>query len=146
MRFAKPISILSLLGFSVSVFSLYAHYSQRASAFCNLGGSFNCDIVNRGIYSTMFGIPVALIGILGYAALFLAAQYRARIKHAAHALVLLSCFGLLYALYLTYLEAFVLAAWCIFCITSLFTIAAITILALFSLKKSQQDFQTQAAP
>src|SRR3989344_3587366 len=136
MLFVKSIATLSLLGITVSAFSLYAHYSQRASAFCNLGGSFNCDIVNRGIYSELFGIPVALIGILGYAALFAVARYHARLKHAAHMLAMLSCFGLLLALYLTYIEAFVLAAWCILCITSLFSIVAITAFALSPLRKN----------
>jgi len=37
-------------------------------------GSFNCDIVNRSIYSTVFDIPVALIGILGYLVLGALAQ------------------------------------------------------------------------
>lgn len=135
MNTSRYIPGLALLGIAVSAFSLFSHYSERASAFCNFGGSFNCDIVNRGIYSTLWGMPVALIGILGYAALFLVAFFRARFSGAPRVLALLACLGLVFALYLTYLEAFVLASWCIFCVTSLFTIAAIAILALRAVRK-----------
>ena len=42
----------------------------------------NCDLVNRSTYSTVFGIPVALIGIMGYVTLLaLATLYRT--KHEA---------------------------------------------------------------
>ena len=41
----------------------------------------NCDLANRGTYSNVFGIPVALIGIMGYVALLaLAKLYRTKLR------------------------------------------------------------------
>ena len=57
--------------------SLYHHYGTSATSYCDIGENFNCDIVNRSTYSTVAGVPVALIGIAGYlAVLALATVYR----------------------------------------------------------------------
>jgi len=72
---------------------------------------------------------VALIGILGYCVLLaLATIYRAKAEVSLMLLVA-SLAGLGFALYLTYVEAFVLAVWCILCLSSLALIAAITVLS-----------------
>ena len=55
-----------LAGAIVSSVSLYHHYGTSQTTYCDFGESFNCDIVNRSTYSTIFGVPVALIGIAGY--------------------------------------------------------------------------------
>ncbi len=125
----RAIALLSVGGAVVSSISLYHHYGASASSFCDFGANFNCDMVNRSIYSAVFGIPVALIGILGYGALLiLATLYRAKAKVPLMLLVA-SLTGLGFALYLTYVEAFVLAVWCILCLSSLKLITAITVLS-----------------
>lgn len=75
------------------------------------------------------GIPVAAIGVAGYGVLFaLATLYRARARTPVRLLVA-SLAGLLFALYLTYIEGHVLETWCILCLSSLTLIAVITLLA-----------------
>ena len=64
------IAILALAGVVVSTASLERHYAKSATGFCDLSQKFNCDIVNRSEYSEIEGIPVAAIGVVGYAALF----------------------------------------------------------------------------
>jgi uncharacterized membrane protein len=123
------IAALALAGTAVSAVSLQRHYAKSASAFCDFGERFNCDIVNRSEYSTVMGIPVAAIGVAGYAVLFaLATFYRARMQTPIR-LLLLSLAGLLFALYLTYIEGHVLETWCILCLSSLALITVITLLA-----------------
>jgi vitamin-K-epoxide reductase (warfarin-sensitive) len=119
------IALLSAGGVVVSSLSLYHHYGTSKSSYCDFGGNFNCDMVNRSIYSTVLGVPVALIGILGYAGLLaLATVYKARA--ATPAMMLLgSVAGLGFALYLTYVEAYVLAVWCVLCLSSLGLITTI---------------------
>ncbi len=59
--------------------SLQHHYATSKTPYCDIGETFNCDIVNRSEYSAILGIPVALIGMIGYAALAgLATVYRER--------------------------------------------------------------------
>ncbi|HZQ69294.1 MAG TPA: vitamin K epoxide reductase family protein [Terriglobales bacterium] len=121
------ISVLAAVGIIVSSISLYHHYGSSQTSFCDFGESFNCDIVNRSIYSSLFGIPVALIGILGYASLLaLATFYRTKAETPAM-LMAGSTIGLGFAIYLTYIEGFVLGAWCILCLTSLAMIVLITV-------------------
>ena len=75
----------------------------------------------------MAGIPVAGIGIFGYAlVLFLATFYRDN-RDTPGMLSAGGFAGLAFALYLTYVEAFVLHAYCILCLSSLLIIVAITI-------------------
>ena len=69
------IAVLSLAGMIVSLVSLQRHYAKSATAYCEFGQKFNCDIVNRSQYSTLEGIPVAGIGVAGYAALFVLATF-----------------------------------------------------------------------
>jgi vitamin-K-epoxide reductase (warfarin-sensitive) len=128
-RILLAIALLSIAGAAVSSISLYHHYGASKSSFCDFGANFNCDMVNRSIYSVVFGIPVALIGIFGYGVLLLLATlYRAKTTVPA-ILLIASLAGLGFALYLTYVEAFVLAVWCILCLSSLALIAAITVLS-----------------
>ena len=128
-RVLSAIALLALAGAAVSSVSLYHHYDSSPSSFCDFGANFNCDMVNRSIYSVVLGIPVALIGILGYGVLLaLATLYRAKAEVSLMLLVA-SLAGLGFALYLTYVEAFVLAVWCILCLSSLALISAITVLS-----------------
>jgi uncharacterized membrane protein len=123
------IAILSVVGIAVSSVSLYHHYDKSESSFCDFGGSFNCDIVNRSVYSTVFGVPVALIGILGYATLLGLATIHRSNRETPKVLLAASLAGLGFALYLTYIEGFVLAAWCALCLASLSVISSITVLS-----------------
>ena len=128
-RILLTIAMLAFTGAVVSSISLYHHYGASASSFCDFGANFNCDMVNRSIYSAIFGIPVALIGICGYGVLLvLATLYRAKAEIPA-ILLIASLMGLGFALYLTYVEAFVLAVWCILCLSSLALIATIAVLS-----------------
>ncbi len=130
-RVLVAIAVLALAGIVVSSVSLHHHYGTSQTTYCDFGENFNCDIVNRSIYSTVLGLPDALIGILGYAGLLaLTTLYRAKAETPAM-LLIGSVAGLSFALYLTYIEAFVLATWCILCLTSLTLMVLITGLSSF---------------
>ena len=122
------VAILAVCGIAVSSVSLQHHYATSKTAYCDIGETFNCDIVNRSQYSSVFGIPVALIGMLGYAALVgLATVYRER-RETPVMLFSGAAVGLAFALYLTYIEARVLGVWCILCLSSLAVIVTTTAL------------------
>jgi uncharacterized membrane protein len=128
-RILVVIALLALGGALVSSVSLYHHYSTSATSYCDIGENFNCDIVNRSTYSTVAGVPVALMGVAGYlAVLVLATVFRNR-DEAPAMLAIGSLTGLGFALYLTYIEGFVLAAWCILCLSSLALIFSIAVLS-----------------
>src|SRR6266849_500705 len=122
------VSLVVFAGVSVSSVSLYHHFSKSKTSFCDINESFNCDLVNRSIYSTVLGVPVALIGILGYLLILgLATVYRDKAETPVM-LLIVSVAGLGFALYLTYIEAHVLGVWCGLCLTSLALIFASAVL------------------
>src|SRR5882757_6505770 len=109
-RFARRIllviAILASAGAVVSSVSLYHHYGTSATSYCDIGENFNCDIVNRSIYSTIAGIPVALVGVAGYLAVLTLATFYRNQAEAPVILAIGSLAGLGFALYLTYIEGF----------------------------------------
>ena len=123
------VAILAVAGVAVSAVSLERHYAKSATAFCEVGERFNCDIVNRSEYSSVMGIPVAGIGVIGYGVLLtFATLYRSRAETPLR-LLGAALAGLGFALWLTYVEAYVLGTWCILCLSSLGLIAGIAVLA-----------------
>ncbi|HYA96240.1 MAG TPA: vitamin K epoxide reductase family protein [Terriglobales bacterium] len=132
-RLLLVITLLALAGMVLSGVSLKNHYSGVKSEYCDLGDTFNCDLVNRSVYSHIGPVPVAAIGLVGYMALFALSRLRQR---RAHGLMLLGALGgLAFALYLTYIEAYVLGVWCILCLGSLATIVLITALSAAAVGK-----------
>jgi len=137
-RILIAIAVLAVIGATVSSVSLYHHYQTTETTYCDFGQNFNCDIVNRSIYSTIAGIPVALIGICGYLALLgLATAWRSK-PETPKILLAASIAGLGFALYLTYVEGFVLGTWCVLCLTSLTMIALIALLSSVLFAKTRK--------
>jgi vitamin-K-epoxide reductase (warfarin-sensitive) len=118
------IVVLALAGIVVSALALHVHYSH-AIEFCDINAHWDCGRVNHSRYSLFHGIPVATIGIAGYALIALLAMLRQRVLT-----VLASLIGLGFALYLTYVEAKLLETYCLYCVSSQVIIALITLLGL----------------
>lgn len=78
-----------------------------------LCGVSSCGVVNNSQYSQMFGIPVSAFGLFFYIVMaFLIALKYKRLFFIG------SIAGVLFSAYLTYIEAFVIHAWCQWCIMS----------------------------
>lgn len=128
----KIVAGLSLIAMGVTAYLIYLHYEPSASTACNLGGAFNCDIVNKSQWSYIeigsFELPVAIPGFLYYLTAFIVSiglirdwKYH-KIHHFLTArnvlriLGVMTVFGVLFSLHLTYIEAFVLYTFCLFCV------------------------------
>jgi vitamin-K-epoxide reductase (warfarin-sensitive) len=123
------IAVLALAGMVVSAVSLERHYAASASGFCDFNQKFSCDLVNRSEYSTIAGIPVAGIGVVGNGLLFVLSTFRQVHRETPTQLFAAALAGLAFALYLTYVEAYRLETWCILCLSSLGMISAIALLS-----------------
>jgi uncharacterized membrane protein len=124
------IAVLSLAGVIDSAIALQRHYAKSDTRFCDISQKFSCDIVNRSEYSTLAGVPVAGIGVAGYAVLFvLSTFWRSRVDTPVR-LLATAFAGLAFALYLTYIEAYQLTTWCILCLISLALIFAISLVSV----------------
>ena len=136
------LGVISLIGMAASAYALYLHYAPTASSFCNVSATLNCDLVNRSTYAELLGVPVALMGALGYLALLLGSIFLSKIKQIPFLLLLASIGGLVFSLYLTGIEAFVLKTYCIVCIISQVCILIATILTTSIYRISRKGFQS----
>lgn len=112
---------LSVVGLGIALYTFLHNQGFATGEFCTLSETVNCDVVNKGPYSRFLGIPVSAIGVIGYLFLLAASIFKYRQpndKELTKFLALASAVGLLFSFYLTGLEAFILHAWCILCVTS----------------------------
>lgn len=118
------LAVLALAGAIVSGLALQVHYTVGTSP-CSINEKWDCGIVNHSSYSMVEGIPVALIGVIGYLAMLWLALARQRVV-----LLAVSVAGLGYSLYLAHLERDVIGVWCLYCVISLGIIALIPLVDL----------------
>jgi len=132
-RRLRWIIALACIGIPISGYSLWHHFDE-SQGWCSLGDTLNCDVVNRGPYSEIAGIPVALIGLVGYAGIavvaWLAMKKEAERRELITLLRVAVAVALLFSLYLTYLEAVVLRVFCPLCLGSFVIVVTLTVLAL----------------
>jgi uncharacterized membrane protein len=115
-----------MIGFAIVgiVLSSYAFLHNRGFAsgsICTINATINCDVVNKGPFSEFFGVPVALIGMIGYAFLLIGTILKRKTPEDRILTLFLFAIaygGLGFSLYLTAIEATILHAWCLICIAS----------------------------
>lgn len=118
------ILVLALAGVIVSGLALQVHYSNEDQP-CHINDKWDCGVVNHSPYSEIAGVPVAAIGIGGYLLIGVIGLMRRR-----GVLLGVIAVGLVFALYLTHIEAHVLGVWCLYCVISQGIIAALFLLAI----------------
>lgn len=147
--------VLSVLALPVTGYLTYLHYVPEDGSFCNFNAQFNCDVVNKSEWSTFdlgfVKIPVAIMGMSTYIFFLIVVVMMIKgvnftkllgflsEKVLLWLLFLFSVFGFGFSAYLTYIEAFVLMSYCIYCLMSQGLILLIMLtfgLALLKHKKS----------
>ncbi len=135
------VALLAVAGIVVSTMALRVHYMDPALAPpCAVTEKFDCGAVNHSRFAVFpprtfdedpksgHHIPVAALGIVGYAliaGLALTGRWWLVFQTAQ--------IGFLFAAFLSYLEAYVLEKWCIYCLWSQGIIATILILSIAAL-------------
>ncbi len=115
------IPVLSFIGLIAATYLTYVEITS-SEAFCGPVG--NCNTVQDSPFAYLFGIiPIGVMGIAGYLtiiAFWLVQQYgpKSLIKLSTLAIWSLAWFGVLFSIYLTFLEPFVIGATCAWCIGS----------------------------
>jgi len=107
-------TFLATFGIGVATYIAIAD-SGGGSPVCIAGGH-GCQTVAESSYSHLFGVNIAIFGVLGYVVLLTSALLRGDVPRMAGFLVALVGFG--YSLYLTYLELFTIDAICQWCVAS----------------------------
>lgn len=132
--------ILCVVGLAAASLALREHYREDASP-CSINERWDCGIVNHSPYAVFLGIPVAVIGIVGYFLLGALAFLR------AYRLMLLAALpGLAFSLYLAHIEKDVLGVWCIYCAISLGIISLMTLVVLGTVVAGSSQTKQVAQP
>ena len=126
------IPAIIIFGIGVASYLSYVE-TQQVAAVCGPVG--DCNAVQTSPYATLFGfLPVGVLGLLGYLGLLAAWLARKLLprfeKSASLAFLGMSIFAVIFSLYLTYLEPFVIHAVCIWCITSAWLVTFLLLLGL----------------
>jgi len=103
---------LGVLGLGIASYLTWVHYAGISPA-CSTGG---CEKVQVSDYAELRGIPVALLGLVGYILILGSLTVRGEAGRSATAALAMIGFG--YSAYLTYLELFVIDAICQWCVAS----------------------------
>ncbi len=137
--------ILKLSGLAVAVYLTYTALFDEGALIC--GESGGCHEVQDSEYSRVAGIPISLFGLFMYLTLLglhvARAQYLHKIffdsrewlvKNIRIWSLFVATAGTIYSIYLTGIEAFVLEAWCIWCLASAVIISLIFIVEVIEVK------------
>lgn len=134
------ITLFAAVGMALSSAALYEHYNL-GTAPCNINSRWDCGAVNHSPYADVRGVPVALIGFAGYAALAVLAW-----TGPAPLLLAVAAVAMGVQLQLTAIEASVLNVWCLYCVGSQANIAIITLLSFIqAMRRRRAVLQQQAA-
>ncbi len=143
------IPALCIAGFGVAGYLAYVETAQVA-AICGPVG--DCNTVQQSEYARLFGIiPIGVMGLVGYAAIMIAwltARYsKGKITElAALSMFGMAAFGVLFSIYLTFLEPFVIGATCAWCLTSAILITIIMLLSMKPAKAAFYKFTSHPTP
>jgi uncharacterized membrane protein len=122
-RLRVAILVVCLIGIGVAGYLTYVHYAGLKVACLSSGG---CETVQASRYSKLDGIPVALLGLVGYITILVSLAAASDIGRAAGfgtALI-----GFLFSMYLTYRELFTIKAICQWCVGSAVLMTVLVIL------------------
>ncbi len=126
--------LAALIGLLDSIYLTVLKLSNNKS-LC-IQGVGDCWSVNTSVYSEIYGIPIAVLGIgaYGFVLFLLFAEKRNPLlqRNADFILFGVTLIGIIYSAYLTYLEIAVIKAICPFCVVSA---VAMMILFIYSVKR-----------
>lgn len=121
-RRLRPVMfVLTALGAALAAYLTYTHYAHVKVA-CTLGTQ--CETVQHSAYASVGGVPVALLGLGGYAAILVAVLIPDT-DGSRLALLALTAVGFGFSAYLTYRELFTIHAVCQWCIGSAVVMTAL---------------------
>jgi uncharacterized membrane protein len=126
------LAVVAIAGIAVAGYLTYVHYQPDALICTSSGG---CETVQESSYAELAGVPVALLGLLAWIAVLLLVAWDSELARTLVAAIALGAAG--FALYLITLQAFVIDAWCVWCLVNdVVLVPLLVILALWRLLRA----------
>lgn len=128
-RLRAAIALLSLAGAAIAAYLVYTRYSG-ASIFCQTGG---CETVQSSSYAEVAGIPVAVLGLFGYAAILITAAVPGTTSAALG--VMFAVVGVAFGAYLLYAQLVLIDAVCQWCVANDVVISLVALACLWRFRR-----------
>ena len=125
------------IGTALLGYLAYVHLAAVGQASCGFGGGVSCDVVNASAYSELFGLPVALLGIFYFLAVFALTRLR-RLGGRYNLMAALTLFALVFSVYLSAVEFLVIGAFCLFCESSKAVMLVILICSYIGIRRTEK--------
>jgi uncharacterized membrane protein len=129
---------ITLIGLGVASYLTYIHYAG-IKPLCGRNGG-GCEIVQTSEYSKLVGVPVALIGLIGYVAI-MASLLAPENENTRFATVAFTVVGFGFSAYLTYRELFSIHQICEWCVSSAVIITLLMCLAIWRFLRGGERLQ-----
>jgi uncharacterized membrane protein len=133
-RLDLAIGLIALIGLGIAAYLTYIHYAGIQPLCLASGG---CEKVQSSHWSKLAGIPVATIGLVGYAAILALLFVPGEIGLAGTALVALVGFG--FSAYLTWVELARIHAVCQWCVASAILMTLLAVLSVVRLLTAEEQ-------
>jgi uncharacterized membrane protein len=134
---SRAIGVLALVGLGIAGYLTYVHYAG-IHVLCAASGG--CETVQTSSYAKLAGIPVPVLGLVGYVGILGSLFIRGDTGRLITAGLALVGFG--FSLYLTYLELFTIKAICQWCVGSAVLMTVIAVLAVIRLLRAPASVTT----
>jgi uncharacterized membrane protein len=125
---------LALLGLGIATYLVVVHYTG-AEPVCAV--NHGCETVQKSKYADLAGVPVALIGLIGYVAIL--ASFLVRGESGRLLRLALTAVGFAFSAYLTYLELFEIHAICQWCLGSAVIMTLLLIASVYDFLSPPPD-------
>lgn len=130
----RAMIILTLIGIGIASYLTYVHY-KGLSPICAINQG--CEKVQSSKYAKVSGVPVPVIGLVGYVAIFVSLMVRGELARLATAIMTIG--GFAFSLYLTSLELFRIHAICQWCVGSAIVMTSLAVLSTIRVLRAPQE-------
>lgn len=130
----RTLVVLALIGIGIAGYLTWVHY-EGLSPICAIDDG--CEKVQSSRYAKVGGVPVPLIGLVGYVAILGSLLVRGELARLATAAMAIG--GFAFSVYLTALELFEIHAICQWCVGSAIVMTAIALLATIRTLRAPGD-------
>jgi len=131
--------VLVAIGIFISGYLSYVKLTETQTV-CISGGSFNCEVVQSSRYATLFNVPIAYLGLATYLVLAALLLLQNRVPFLREYGVMIQfgiiLFAFLFSVWLVYLQAFQLKAFCVWCLSHELTMTLLFLVSIPRLKRS----------
>lgn len=125
---------LAVVGLILAIYLFYSYLAPVPPGLCDINQAVNCNAVTKGPLAEFLGVPVSLVGLVGYLVILYSGLLKFPRLH-----LFMTGFGLVFCLRLTYLEIFREKVFCPVC-----GLCQLVMLALFIISLKLNRVHDQA--